>query len=227
MTEPKSQRRSDEVAAILLERVTNGRLRPGDRLPPERELAVELGVSRTVVREAVSMLAGKGVLLSLVGSGLKITAVDSTRASESLSLYLLGNEFEYSDIHQVREVIEVFVAGLAAKNADDEHLAAMELACDELADPELDLQARAVADLQFHRSLAASCGNEIFGVVLDSLHRGLIEVRRHNLVSPEALTEAVSSHRAILHAVRNGDSSGAQTAMAAHLSDVLAFWLSR
>jgi DNA-binding FadR family transcriptional regulator len=124
-------------------------------------------------------------------------------------------------------VIEVHVAALAAKAAGEEHLTAMALACDELANPELDLQARAVADLQFHRTLAASCGNEIFGVVLDSLHRGLIEVRRHNLVSHEALTEAVSSHRAILNAVRNGDSAAAQAAMASHLSDVLAFWLSR
>lgn len=220
-------RRSDEVAALLLERVTSGGLRAGDRLPPERELAADLGVSRTVIREAVSILSGKGVLLSLVGSGLRITAVDSSRATESLGLFLVGSDFDYRDIHEVRELIEVQVAGRAAARATEEHHADMDRHCDTMADPNADTSERAVADLEFHRTLAAASGNEIYSVILDSLHQGLIDVRRHNLMSDSALVEAVSSHRAILQAVRDQDDSAARAAMAAHLAGVLRFWLDR
>jgi GntR family transcriptional repressor for pyruvate dehydrogenase complex len=124
----------------------------------------------------------------------------------------------------VRELIEVQVAGLAAKKASEDNIMAMEEACNALANSEADLQERTLADLQFHRTLAASCGNEIYGFVLDSLHKGLIEVRRRNLVSGEALNEAVESHRAILEAVRAGDPMAAQQAMSAHLADGLQYW---
>lgn len=220
----KNSRRSDDVAALLLERVTTGRLRPGDRLPPERELAEDLGVSRTVVREAVSMLAGKGVLLSLVGSGLRITAVDSARASESLGLYLTGNEFAYQDIHEVRELVEVQVAGLAAQRANNSDITALDDACAQLGADGVDLQTHTLADLAFHRHLAAAAGNEIYSVMLDSLHKGLIAVRRHNLVSRDARQAACRSHRAILDAVRLQDHTLARRHMADHLSEVLGYW---
>lgn len=220
----KVRRRSDEVAALLLERVTNGHLRPGDRLPPERELAEELGVSRTVIREAVSMLAGKGVLLSMVGSGLKITAVNGSTASQSLGLYLVGNGLDYRQIHEARELIEVQVAGLAAEKAQTEHLEELAAACEQMAAAREDVEQRALADMRFHRALVPAAGNEIYGVVLDSLHQGLIEVRKHNLVIPEAMEEAISSHEKIRLAVVNRDIEGARSAMAAHLHGVLKFW---
>lgn len=220
----KARRKADEVAAVLLERVTNGHLRPGDRLPPERELAEELGVSRTVVREAVSMLAGKGVLLSMVGSGLKITAVNGSTASQSLGLYLVGNRLDYRQIHEARELIEVQVAGLAAEKAQPEHLEELAAACEQMAAAGEDLEQRALADMRFHRALVPAAGNEIYGVVLDSLHQGLIEVRKHNLVIPEAIDEAISSHERIRSAVVNRDADAARRAMADHLRGVLGFW---
>lgn len=220
----KPRRRSDEIAALLLDRVTNGHLRPGDRLPPERELAEELGASRTVIREAISMLAGKGVLLSMVGSGLKITAVDGTTASESLGLYLVGNRVDYRRIHEVRELIEVQVAGLAAQTARPEDLEELQAACEQMAGAGDDLEQRALADLRFHRALIPAAGNEIYGVLLDSLHQGLIEVRKHNLINPQAIDEAVASHELIRSAVAAGDIDGARQAMALHLRGVLDFW---
>lgn len=87
-----------------------------------------------------------------------------------------------------------------------------------------DLEQRALADMRFHRALVPAAGNEIYGVVLDSLHQGLIEVRKHNLVIPEAITEAHFVAELIRQAVVCGDAAEALVAMAAHVHGVLEFW---
>lgn len=217
-------RRTDDIVRRLLRRIQDGKLKPGDRLPNERDLAAELGVSRPVVREAISNLAGRGVVSARGGSGSTIIALGPDRAEEALALYLSSNKLDYRSIHEVRELIETHAAGTAARRAHASDIQELSDLVDRLADETLDLADSAQADLEFHAAIARLTGNEIFGLILSSLHHGLVEVRQHNLALPTAQREAVRSHQAILEAIKNGDEVGARAAMAGHLSAVFTFW---
>ncbi|SDE17196.1 FadR/GntR family transcriptional regulator [Glycomyces harbinensis] len=224
---PVEGRRSDDVARRILDRIRNGELRPGDRLPNERELAVDLGVSRPVVREAISNLIGRGVVTPRGGSGSTVTAIGPDHVQESLALYLSGNALDYRSIHEVRELVETYAAGIAARRAQPGDVAHLTELVDRLEDEELDIAEHTRADVEFHAAITRLTGNEIFGLILASLHHGLVEVREHNLELPAAHHEAVRSHRAILEAIAGGEEIAARTAMAAHLHAVFMFWQER
>lgn len=217
-------RRTDDVVSRLLRRIQDGGLKPGDRLPNERDLASELGVSRPVVREAISNLAGRGVVSARGGSGSTITALGPDRAEETLALYLSSNKLDYRSIHEVRELIETHAAGTAARRAQPADIEELTHLVDLLGDDTLDLTESAQADVKFHAAIARLTGNDIFGLILASLHQGLVQVREHNLALPAAQREAVRSHQAILDAIRNGDELAARAAMAGHLHAVFMFW---
>src|SRR5881628_1454219 len=91
----REPRLSDKVADMMLETILSDRLKVGDRLPSERELGEQFGVSRTVVREAVRALVTKGVIDVRSGSGLRVAAVDANAVSESMSLFLRGSTLDF------------------------------------------------------------------------------------------------------------------------------------
>src|SRR3989442_9857964 len=140
----REPRLSDKVADLLLETIVVRRLAPGERLPSERELGEQFGVSRTVIREAVRALAAKGVIDVRTGSGLRVAAVDSSNVSESMSLFLRGSStLDYPRVHEVRAMLEVEVAGLAADRATDEDIAGMRQICERMeADDDVETAAR-------------------------------------------------------------------------------------
>ncbi len=118
----REPRLSDKVAELLLETIFRRGLQPGDRLPSERELGEQFGVSRTVVREAVRELAAKGLIEVRTGSGLRVAAVDAAAVSESMSLYLRGGSVDFARVHEVRRLLEVEIAGLSAERATAEQI---------------------------------------------------------------------------------------------------------
>ena len=103
---------------MMLDTILSKRLQVGDRLPSERELGEQFGVSRTVVREAVRALVAKGIIEVRSGSGLRVAAVDAAAVSESMSLYLRGGAFDFEKVHEVRALLEMHIAGLAAERGD-------------------------------------------------------------------------------------------------------------
>ncbi len=119
----REPRLSDKVADMMLSTILSNRLYVGDRLPSERELGEQFGVSRTVVREAVRALVAKGVIEVRSGSGLRVAAVDAAAVSESMSLYLRGASVDFEKVHEVRALLEVHIAGAAAERATEEDLA--------------------------------------------------------------------------------------------------------
>src|SRR5262249_24574513 len=143
---------------LLIER---GALRPGDRLPAERDLASQIGVSRPTVRAGLHALAAMGVVRARHGSGTFIPAGPPALAPEPLSFLAALHGFSPDEMYEARRVLEVGAAGMAAERASADQLATM---ADEVAslfavmdDP----QAFLVHDLNFHRSVAASSGNPI------------------------------------------------------------------
>jgi GntR family transcriptional repressor for pyruvate dehydrogenase complex len=222
----REPRLSDKVADLLLETIVARRLAPGERLPSERELGEQFGVSRTVIREAVRALAAKGVIDVRTGSGLRVAAVDSSTVSESMSLFLRGSStLDYPKVHEVRAMLEVEVAGLAAVRATEEDVAQMRKTC-ELMEAEEGVDAASVHDVEFHRAIARATHNELHLLLLDSIGDAQIEIRRENLAGGSR-ADTIASHREILDRIAAHDPEGARAAMRAHLENVEQHWRRR
>jgi GntR family transcriptional repressor for pyruvate dehydrogenase complex len=222
----REPRLSDKVADLLLETIVVRQLQPGERLPSERELGEQFGVSRTVIREAVRALAAKGVIDVRPGSGLRVAAVDQSTVSESMSLFLRGSStLDYPKVHEVRAMLEVEVAGLAAVRATDEDIAGMREICERM-EAERDVDAASLHDVEFHRAIARGTHNELHLLLLDAIGDALIEIRRENLARG-AGPDTIASHREILDRIAAHDADGARAAMRRHLENVEAHWRRR
>lgn len=219
----REPRLSDKVAEMMLETILSNRLNVGDRLPSERELGEQFGVSRTVVREAVRALVAKGVIEVRSGSGLRVAAVDAESVRESMSLFLRGGDIDFEKVHEVRSLLEVHLAGLAAERATPEDVAWLAEIHAQMVSEAADVESAARDDLEFHRRIALATHNELFLVLMDSIGSALIDIRRMNLGSGST-PMTLSQHQAILDAVAAGDPATARVAMAAHLEGVAAWW---
>src|SRR4051794_5512670 len=122
----REPRLPDKVADLLRSSIIERQLPAGARLPTERELGEQFGVSRTVVREAVRTLVAKGLLEVRSGSGVYVASVGESAVRESMNMFLLGTGLpSYAHVHEARQVLEVEIAGLAATRATDEEIAGL------------------------------------------------------------------------------------------------------
>jgi GntR family transcriptional regulator, transcriptional repressor for pyruvate dehydrogenase complex len=219
----REPRLSDKVAEMMLDTILSNRLAVGDKLPSERELGEQFGVSRTVIREAVRALVAKGVIAVRSGSGLRVAAVGAAQVSESMSLYVRGSDVDFEQVHEVRALLEVEIAGLAAERCDDDEVAGLREINERMRAAADDVDAAAVLDLEFHRLLALATHNELYLVLMDSIGASLIDIRRANL-GAGSTPETLAQHDAVLDAIAQHDASAARSAMAGHLEGVATWW---
>jgi GntR family transcriptional repressor for pyruvate dehydrogenase complex len=212
----RAERLSDKVAHELTELIMSGRLRVGDKLPSERELSERFGVSRPVIREAVGGLKARGLLADHPRRGHVVAAVDADAVSQSLTLYVRGRRVDYASLLQVRTVLEVSAAAIAAEQATDLQIEALAAAEAKLT-PELGAEAAALADVEFHRTIAELTGNDYFVLLIDSLRDVLLDAQRPTLADPKIVATARRAHRRILRAIQARDPAAAGAAMQAHL----------
>ncbi|MFN0156050.1 MAG: FadR/GntR family transcriptional regulator [Gaiella sp.] len=222
----REPRLSDKVADMMLETILSRRLQAGDRLPSERELGEQFGVSRTVIREAVRALVAKGMIEVRSGSGLRVAAVDAAAVSESMSLYLRGGALDFEKVHEVRALLEVHIAGMAAERATDENLAQLRAVHERMKEEVADVEAAARDDLEFHRAIALATQNDLYLLLLDSIGSALIDIRRENL-GTGASPMTLGQHEAVLERIVARDAAGARAAMSAHLEGVATWWRER
>jgi GntR family transcriptional repressor for pyruvate dehydrogenase complex len=220
---------SNRVAGTLLERVLLGDLLPGEELPSERDLSDQFGVSRTVVREAIRSLTGKGVIEARNGKKARIGLVGRDQVVESMQLFLRGRRsghsaLPYSKVHEVRRMLELTVVELAAVRRSDHELALLRRAYEEMCGCKEDLRSLSVLDVEFHRLVAEMSGNELFVVMLDSISGVLTEIRERTLGMPGRPDSAVRYHGSILEAVSAQDPAAARAAMEEHLNDSAQVW---
>lgn len=219
----REPRLSDKIADMMRQAIISRDLTAGTPLPSERELGEQFGVSRTVIREAVRALVAKGIVEVRSGSGLRVAAVDEATVSESLAWYIRGGSIQYPQVHEIRSMIEVVMAGLAAERRTEEQLEALRTAHVHLTEVIGDFEAAALADLAFHNLIARATQNDLFAVLLGSIANALIEVRRETLAGGSGeLT--IADHQRILDAIAAGDPAAAREAMADHLKDVHRHW---
>ncbi|WP_203568753.1 FadR/GntR family transcriptional regulator [Aestuariimicrobium ganziense] len=212
----------ETVSERLTQAVTATGLEAGARLPSERELAEQLGVSRTVIREAIRHLAAKGVLEVRSGSGVRVAAANPEAVSQSIGLFVSRNhDLSPMHIHQVRSTLELATAELAARNATPEELDAIDAEIQTMAALTDDPEAASQSDVAFHRLIARATHNPLFLVLVDSMSDVLLEIRRATLTEPGRVTDTIAAHQAIADAIRSGESEAATAAMEAHLVDSL------
>jgi len=209
-----------QVAHRLQQLIVAESLLPGDKLPGERELASRLGVSRTVVREAIRVLADRGLLRVKQGCGTYVRDLSAKDAAAPLGLLLKMRKCPDTAerLTEVRRTIEVEIAGYAAERktpediaALEEHLALMQAHADDPA-------SYAEHDLAFHLALAKATRNPYYELLIQALGALLSETIHLTLIAPEATQAGTQHHTRLLTAIRQHNADGARQAMRDHLS---------
>jgi DNA-binding FadR family transcriptional regulator len=217
-----------EREGTLVERVTRqiesliltGKLQPGELLPPEARLAPLLGVSRTVIREAVSRLEARH-LLRVTEEGYVVSSPTAANIGRSMSLMLrmTAERPDHARVLEVRRMLEGEIAGLAAARRTEDNLSLLETILRETEASTADPDRFAALDVEFHRALAVATQNDLFVVLLDALSDTLIEFRRLALRDPATPPRALAHHRAIYEQVAAGSPEGAREAMLGHMGE--------
>src|SRR5260221_762361 len=225
---PRPVRHADgstaQVVAFVRALIDRRRVRPGDRLPTERELAVRIGVSRVSVRAGLGALAAMGVIRSRQGSGTYISDAPSL-ASEPLSFLAALHGFTGEQMYEARRVLEVGAAGLAADRATPDQIASLadEVASlfERMGDPLRFLN----HDITFHRIVAEASGNPIIGTLVETVSALYYDRRRRTAeqASERDLMDAADAHRRIYQAIRAHDADAARLAMHEHLVQAAAY----
>ena len=209
----------EQVVAHVRSLIERGVVRPGDRLPAERDLATQIGVSRPTIRAGLHALAAMGVVQSVHGSGTYIPSGPPTLASEPLRFLAALHGFSREEMYEARRILEVGAAGLAAERATPEQLAAM---AEEVASlfASMDDPIRfLVHDIDFHRTVAAASGNPIVASMVEMVSTLYYERRRQTAAHASArnLRDAAEMHRRIYRAIRSRNAVDARAAMHEHL----------
>ncbi len=211
--------RPDRVAQVLeqlRDQIMVGAFGLDGVLPPEGTLAVDLGVSRTVVREAMRMLRSQGLVEVSQGKPPRVKPADPQTAIDSLRLLLRRGHGTLLHMVEARRPLESEIAALAAERATPEHLKQLEESIEQLTSART-LEARIEADVQFHRLLAESTGNPVFCLVLETVSGPLHQSRRRT-IAQSGVEVAAHGHRAVLTAVHRRDGRAARAAMLEHLT---------
>jgi len=210
---------TEQVITYVRELIAKGELRQGDRLPAERDLATKLGVSRPTIRAGLRALSAMGVVKSRHGSGTYIPDGPPTLGSEPLRFLAALHGLSREEMYEARRVLEVSAAGLAAKRASAEHVAAIAEEVASLFASIDDPQEFLVHDIRFHRAVAAASGNQIVASLVEMVSALYYEQRRDTAAraTDHNLRDAADLHRGIYQAIRKRDIDQAQALMDRHL----------
>ena len=215
--ESKKSKLYEEIVKVLLERIRDGSLRAGDRLPAERALAEDLGVSRTAIREALRSLEHMGCIESRVGEGTFIKSPSLSDIVEPFSMVFSQDRQLNHDLIEARLILETEIARLAARRRTSAQLEEMR---ETLAAMERDVREGGngvEADDAFHAALAQAAGNSALNTILGMCSQMLSHTRRITQSMEGVPETTLNDHRAILDAIERQDEKAAHKLMRQHL----------
>jgi GntR family transcriptional repressor for pyruvate dehydrogenase complex len=205
------------VVEHVRRQIESGRLKPGDRLLPERELAIRMGVSRPSLRSGLRTLQAMGVVRARQGAGTFIADGPPRLGEAPLRFLAALHGFTRDQMFEARRVLEVGAAGLAAEHATGEQLAAMAEEVASMFATTGDPQAFLRHDVQFHRAIAAGSGNPVLATLIDTVAELVYEARRLTVERATDVRESAEKHQRIYRAIRTRDPERARTEMNEHL----------
>ncbi|OAB88363.1 GntR family transcriptional regulator [Janibacter melonis] len=226
LPEAREGRRAFEVVLVWVEeRILAGDLGVGDQLPAERDLAQQLEVSRSAVREAVRTLQAQGVVRSSVGAGAAggttITSVPSDALGRLLRLHVSLTHFDLPDVLEVRIALERLSVRLAAAHATEDDLETMRGLLETMADPDVDRRVFNDHDTAFHVALARAAGNrlatDLTAAIRESMQLPILDRFRTLASWDDVADELRRDHQAIFDAVAAGDGDAAQEQVETHI----------
>ncbi len=210
----------DEIAKLVRHQILNGTLKPGDKLPTEQQLCRMFGVSRPVIREAISRLKYDGVLESFQGRGVFVRG-DGSGSSFRIDDPNLNDQHELAHIIELLVAIEGAATGLAAGRRSEQELKAIKKALDAMAAAIDEGRNGVDEDVSFHRTIVEATRNPFFIALvsfLESRVRNLIRIARTNTARYEGLAYKVQEeHEAIYQAIVARDPDAAKAAAERHL----------
>ncbi|MBO6538368.1 MAG: FadR family transcriptional regulator [Rhizobiaceae bacterium] len=207
----------DEVTEAIASDIFSGRYKPGHSLPTENELCTAHGVSRTVIREALKVLAAKGLILTRPRIGSVVCEEDNWNIIDAQVLAwhasnALGDKL-FDAILEARRAIEPLVAEIAASRATMREIADLEAACDGMANAGEDIVVFSRHDIAFHQTLYAASHNPVFRQIGGMIDAALTATLRATaVISVDHRTNAVVVHRELLEALRMRNQPAAREA---------------
>ncbi|MBO1073110.1 FadR/GntR family transcriptional regulator [Roseomonas marmotae] len=222
---PRRLTLAEQVTRDLTARMEGGELRPGDQLPTERELMARYGVSRTVIREAMSSLRAAGRLATQQGRGAFVLEPAPQLSAYRLDPSEAGAAADVLKLMEIRIALESEAASLAAQRRDEAGLAELTRIVSEFEASIEDPEQSAVHDQAFHLCVARLSGNAYFGSLLGGLSSRLLPRARIDLFKEDAAAKLAYlrllqvEHANILDAIRRADAEGARAAMRLHLTN--------
>jgi len=196
----------------------DGSLTPGERLPSEEKLCARFNASRTVIREAIQQLRGRGLLRTLKGSGSYIADPSLETLAGAVETYsVLTHVDSYLELMDFRILLETECARLAAINAGARTIEMMQRAQNKMEHSRGDLKRFGEADIAFHLAIAAGSKHNLYATVLSALEKRSIEYAHLNRGDSLWYDNVIHTHREIFSAISDGDSEAAAAAMKRHL----------
>ncbi|WP_329137497.1 FadR family transcriptional regulator [Streptomyces sp. NBC_01476] len=213
------------ISALIVDQVRSliheGKLTPGDRLPPEREMCERFGVSRVTVREALRVLEASGLVEIRVGAhgGAFVTQPTSDRVGASITDLLTLSSVTAADVTEVRLVLEVGIIPHLCANADDEDIEALLAICDRQEEGLNSGTYDVALSAEFHTRLAASTHNTAFEMLIHTFHGPLLmSLATAQKTAPEMGRRGVEEHRELITAIQQRDTAAGERIMREHLS---------
>lgn len=209
----------EDVTEKLLSRIQSGEFKPGDRLPAERTLAAEYGVSRSVIREVMSSLNQMGCIVSKVGGGSFVKTPDTSDIVDPLSIMVSQDDEFAIEMIEARLVIEPAVARLAALRRTSEQLPEMWATIEKMRSEAVKGSFSTTLDSRFHELLTEAANNRALAMTV----LGYSRVLNRSMELTQSLEgvphKTIAAHENILRAVERQDAQAAENAMRQHLVD--------
>lgn len=217
MQELSNSHRAMQVVNHVRSLIENGTLQPGDKIPPEREFARSLRISRASLRAGIGYMAAMGVMKIRHGVGTFVADGPPDFGKASLSLMGALHGFQTWQMFEARIILESSLAALAAERGKEEHHAAMS---EEVAEMFATIDTPTdylIHDVLFHRIIAQASGNPILAAVMETITSSMYDKRRKTVERATDLRESAEMHREIYRAIRARKPDEAMALMERHL----------
>jgi GntR family transcriptional repressor for pyruvate dehydrogenase complex len=208
---------TSQVVNYIRAKIEEGTLKPGDRIPPERELAKELKISRASLRMGIGYLAAMGVMKVRHGVGTFVADGPAEFGKSSLGLLGALHGFKSWQMFEVRNLLETSLAALAAERGSEEHFTVLAEEVAEMYATIDDPAEYLIHDVRFHRTIAQASGNPILAALMETISTALYEERRQTAERAKDRKSSLEAHREIYRAIRTANPLEARKAMERHL----------